>query len=222
MLNLIKRVHFPEGLQISGDVVKAALLNHVSTYHDLLNQAHRQAQIILRDANDEAERIKEQSRQLAANSVREDLVSLKKITAWKENNLLDNSSSICTEVCVVVLEKFISTASDFLKIKTLAEALVIRSHNARELNLQANPAQVDLVKKVLAEVLAEQMNLRKCNVKADEELQPFELKISTANGAEINVSLNNLIAMYKEEIERLEPALVPVIKNLEVNSESIS
>ena len=79
-----------------------------------------------------------------------------------------------------------------------------------------------MVKKVLAEVLAEQMNLRKWNVKADEELQPFELKISTANGAEINVSLNNLIAMYKEEIERLEPALVPVIKNLEVNSESIS
>jgi type III secretion protein L len=222
MLNLIRRVYFPEGLQTSGPIIKASTLRHIKTYQDILEQAKFDAQNILNEAQAEATQMKEESIQRAADAVRMDLHSMKHITAQKEAALQKASSSICTEVCSIVLERFIESTPDNIKIKTLIEALVSGSHSARELNLQANPDQVELVSEVLAEVLADQLNLRKWNVKPDQDLKTFELRISTTNGSEINVSLENLVAMYKDEIEKLAPTLEPSLQNLEVGNESIS
>jgi vacuolar-type H+-ATPase subunit E/Vma4 len=221
MLSLIRRVPFPQGLQTSGPVIKGSMLKHIQTYHDILRQARLDANVILAKASNEAELIKEESQQKAADEVRTDLHALKEMTAQKESTLLKASSSICTEVCTIVLEQFIESVPDTVKIKTLIDALVARSHSARELNLRANPTQLVLVEETLAQVLAEQLNLRKWKVTPDDSLEKFQLRISTTNGSEINVSLSNLIAMYKEEIEKLAPTLEPSLQNLEVRNESI-
>lgn len=222
MLNLLRRIAFPAELQASGPVIKARMLNYIRTHDDLIEHANQEAARIIREAQAEAAEIKAAAREEEARAVRGDLHAMRKLTEQKEQQLQQKSSAICTEVCVVVLEQFVAAASDYVKIKTLAEALVVRSHSARELNLRANPGQIELVTTILGEVLAEQMNLRKWNVKPDEDLKEFELKICTTNGAEISVSMDNLIAMYKEEIERLEPSLVPALQNFEVGNESIS
>lgn len=222
MLKLLRRVHFPEGLQTSGPVIKAATLKHIRNYNDLLEQAEQKAQGILEQAESEAMVLREEGKEQAAREVRGDVRAMQRLTTQKEQALQKASSAICTEVCSVVLEQFVASTPDSIKIKTLVEALITRSHSARELHLRANPEQVELVKQALAEVLADQLNLRKWNVQPDEDLKPFELRISATNGSEINVSLHNLLALYKEEIERIAPTLAPSLQNLEVGNESFS
>lgn len=222
MLNLLRRVSFPDQLQTSGPLIKASLIRHVSTYHDILREAEFEKTQILNQAKLEAKLISDKARQEAINEVRSDLSKLREATHTKEIKLRERSTSICTEICRVVLEKFITSASDSAKIRTLVEALLERSHSARELKLRANPAQTQLLEESLVEVLGQQFNLRKWDIQSDENLQPFELQISTTNGSEINVSIHNVLQMLQHEIEALSEDVSLSLQEIEVGNESHS
>ena len=70
--------------------------------------------------------------------------------------------------------------------------------------------------------LAEQMNLKTWAVTPNERLAPYELMISTPNGAEIRVSLDNILTLYREEIEALGQQLAPIMVNHEDANETVS
>lgn len=222
MLNLLRRVNFPEQLQTSGPLIKASLLRHVSTYHDILREAEDEKQKILNQAKVEAKLISDKARQEAINEVRGDLSKLQSATYEKEYRLQERCTSICTEICRVVVEKFITSASDSSKIRTLVEALLERSHSSRELKLRANPVQIQLLEESLVEVLGKQFNLRKWDIQPDDNLQEFELQISTTNGSEINVSIHNILQMLQHEIEALSVDVSLSLQEIEVGNESHS
>lgn len=46
--------------------------------------------------------------------------------------------------------------------------------------------------------------IRKWEVKTSEDLNPFELRIRATKGSEIQVSIDNIMALYKREIENLQ------------------
>lgn len=220
MLNLLRRVSFPVNLQTSGYLIKASLLHHVKNYQDILHEAELEKQKILTQAKLEAKQITDQARLKAIEEVQSDLQKLKESTYKKEEELKKQSTSICLEICQVVLEKFIESATDGAKIRTLIEALLERSHSARTLDLRANPEQVTQVEESLMVVLGEQFNLRKWTIHPDPDLAPFELKISTTNGSEINVSIQNLVHMFQSEIDALATDVTMCLQHIEVGNES--
>lgn len=207
MLNLLRRIEFPDHLQASGPVIKATLLCHVSDYQGIVQQARQEADEILKQARKDADAIRSAARLEALDELRADLAAMRVLVEAETKEYKEKATTVCLEICSTLLEQMMSESDGQSKMRVLIEALLNRSHSARELNLQAHPDQVDLVQSTLTEVLGQQLNYRKCFVQGDEQLQLFELNITTANGAKIIVSIQNLLHMYRDEIESLGPEI---------------
>ena len=222
MLKLIRRVEFPQGLQTSGPVIKAALLQHVKHHQELIENAQAQASDLLTQAQMESEQIKEETKEQTAQALKNDLMQIKKLTASKEKALHDKAASVCIDICSTVLEELFQNSPESEKIRILVQSLLNRTHHARELKIKTAPDQNLIVEEMIAQVMAQQMNLKKWSVTADKELKPYEIRISTSNGSEIRVSLENLLALYKEEITALGDDIHPLMQHTEAGNESIS
>ncbi|HEX5487291.1 MAG TPA: FliH/SctL family protein [Limnobacter sp.] len=220
MLRLIRRIEFPSQIRISGYCIKAKLLRHARTYQDIVAIAEDDAKLIAKRAREAAEKLQEATRSEVAQSVKGDLHQLRVLTRQKDQVLHKTLANTCSELSAIVLEQFVHSQSDFIKIKSLIEALIKRSHSARALILKVHPNQVCHANQALAQIMAEQLNVRKWEVIPDENLEPYQIRISANNGAEINVSLQNMLALYQEELDRLIPDLRTSINVTEVNDES--
>lgn len=218
MLRLLRRIPFPTGLQTSGHVVKANLLSHVADFYGLIRKGEEEAQRIIDQARKEAELIRGHAREEALAELQAELGRLQLLTQVQDQQHRDKSAKICLEVCKSVLDQMFETAEASQKIRSLVDALLEATYSARELTLHAHPLQVDLVRNELAEALGTQFNLRRCTVSPSEELQPYELNITTSNGAHIMVSIDNLLHMYKKEIDTLEPAIDLAFQGSEVHN----
>lgn len=207
MLNLIRRVEFPDHLQAAGPLIKASLLRHVSDYHSIVHQANLESQRIVNEAREEAKHIRESARQEALGELQKEVKSLASLFAAEALDYKQKATSVCLEICTALLENMMGECDEKAKMRLLIVALLERSHSARELTLQAHPEQVALVERTLVDVLGGQLNYRKCTVQSNEELGLFELNITTANGAQIIVSIENLMHMYQEEIDSLKPEI---------------
>lgn len=221
MLNTLRRVAFPNNLQTSGPVVKARLINHVKSHTQLIENGERVVAQLLAEARQEARQLKEAVQAEAAQSLKKDLESIRYSTQLKEQALFEKSASLCVNVCTAVFQQVIDELPASQKIRSLVEILLSAAHHGRVLQLQCHPDQIDTVKREVANVMAKQLNLRHWSVQGSEKLQLFEIQISTPNGAEIQVSLDNLLAIYKNEIEALDQELLPLIRLDEEQNENI-
>lgn len=201
MLNLLRRVRFPSHLNVSQPVIKGNVVHFVERYDQIIDDAHRQAADIIQTAKVEAERILESVRQEVSKSLHDDLQALKNLTHEKDARLRETSMNVCTQVCNLTLERFVAGLSDEDKIRCLLNELLSQIHNARKLHLRCHSSQLELVRTQLADHLAEQFNLSNWGVEADDQLEPFDLKLQANNGSEIRIHLKNVLALYAHEIE---------------------
>ncbi len=222
MLKNLRRVHFPRELQTSGPIIPAHLLNHVASHVEIVAKAEETAASIRQRAEMEATQIRETARERMAASIHADLNALKELTRQKEQGLLAKSSTICTEICKAVFDQMIDDMAPHQKIEVLVDKLLKVQHHGRELLICCHTSQLSMVEAEVSRVMAEQLNLKKWAVKPRENLSPFEVMISTSNGAEIRVCLDNLKAIYKEEIEALGRELETVMHFSEDDNETIS
>lgn len=211
MIKLLRTVEFSGDLRTAGPVIKASLIGHVFTYDDLVREGRKKAQDIIDQANLEAETIRRNARDEMAAQMRSDLELIRKSTAQLEQDMMGRAASLCQDICVTVLEKFMDQTTDVFKIKVLVESLLTKTQISRELSLSVHPEQQDLVRSCLADKLAAQFNIRIWSVHPDPDLDLFHLRVMTPNGAEINVSLENLIAVYREELEGVAPLIEPLV-----------
>lgn len=219
MLNLIRRVNFPQTLQTSGYVIKASVLKHVSCYREIVEQANLEAQKILSDARAEAQTIRDCARQDAIQELNSELQTMSTLVRKQGLEFKESAARVCMEICNTVLESMISAADERVKMRILIDSLLQRIHSARELHLIVHPDHHELTQSVFAEILGTQFDHRKCVVETNEEMKQFEIKITTSNGAEISVSIENLLLMYKQEIDSLGSDIEQVFQNTEVEHE---
>lgn len=222
MLNYLRRVHFPSNLQTSGPIVSARLLGHVKDHSEIIDNAKLEASNILEEAEQTARSIREQVRERMAASIKNDLNLLKSLTARKEEHLLNRSADICVEACLAVFNQIMGSQPEQSKIRIAAINLLKTHHHSQTLNIFCHPDQLEQVRNEIAQVMAEQMNLKTWAVTPNERLALYELMISTPNGAEIRVSLDNILTLYREEIEALGQQLAPIMVNHEDTNETVS
>lgn len=222
MLKSLRRVRFPENLEVSGPVVKAKLISHIKDHDELLEKANESANHILIQAKIEAQQIRESVEKRVVNSFKKDVESIRELTHHKEKKLLQQSAKLCTEVCTTVFQQLIDNLPPEGKIHVLVEKLLATAHHGRTIQLNCHLEQVELVENAVAKVMAQQMNLRQWTVIPSPDLTPYEIVISTPNGAEISVSLENLLAIYKEEIAALSSEIDPLFHANEEDNESIN
>lgn len=221
MKKLLRRIEFPEAIQTSGAVIKSKLIRHVKNYEDLINRAHEEAQQIIEEAEYQAEQIKASVREMVAHDMQADLKKIKQFSLQSADDTKKLMTSLCVQICSVVIQEFIDAKASEEKISLLVKALVDKTLQARELTIQAHPQQIDLVSQAIGELISEQFKLKKWNVIANEDIQEFELRIQSREGSEILVSLTNLIELYRQEIEKLSPLLSPKEQPKENQNESV-
>lgn len=222
MLNNLRRVHFPSDLQTSGPIIPARLLNHVADHASIIAKAEKAAEEIREKAEMDARQIRETARERMVISIRRDLDAIKNMTSRKEEILLSRASKICVEICQAVFDQMVGDMNAKQKITTLVHNLLKADHHSRSLVICCHPSQVEPVRDEVARIMAEQMNLKTWQVQSREDMNPFEIMISTANGAEIRVSLENLQVLYREEIEALGRELQPLMHYNEDDNETVT
>jgi vacuolar-type H+-ATPase subunit H len=204
MLNLLRKIRFPADVQIHDHLIPARTLKFAQNHHDIVVYARDEAESIIRAANQEANRIREQARQEIAESMQQDLKSIRRTMRQRVKALADTSARICIDISVAALSEFLNTVPDRIKIEKLVKALLEHSLSNQELVLECTTCQINLVQESLGKVISNQAMLRKWEVQIADDLQPFELRIKAAKGSEIQVSIENLMALYKREIENLQ------------------
>lgn len=203
MLSLLRRIEFPEQVSTGGPVIKASLLHHVCNHNQLIDHAKAEAGDLLEQAQLEAERIREEVKQQTAHALRDDLSAIKTLTAQQEAALQKKASQLCTNICTTVLEQVLESTPPNQKIRVLIKALLERAHHSRELQIHAHPDQVELVEQEVAAHMAAQLNMKKWVVTGNPDLPVYNIRIATQNGSEIVVSLENMIALYNDEIQAM-------------------
>ena len=207
MLNLLRQIRFPKGVATQGHVIPAELLGYVSTHEEIIDHANQRARDIIEQAQAQANQIRQRARLETAQSLQHDLSRLRSLAHEHHQELSKAAASICIDICETALEQFINTLPDAEKIATVVHALVHKRLGLQELCIQCHPAQLALVEASLAEVLSDQLMFRHWEVQADEAIKPYELKIKSVKGSEIRVSLDNLLALYKQELRATEPEI---------------
>lgn len=203
MFQLLRRIDFPEDLNTSGPVIKATMIRHVKTHLDLVQQARQKARNLLDEAAAEADVIRERVRHETAQSVRHDLKALKQLVRQNDQQQHAAAGQLCTEICKTILLQVLGEIPEFLKLRMLAESLLSRAQNARELLIHCHPGQADMVREQVAGLMADQLHMKRWVVEGNPELPPYTIRIATPNGSEIRVSLDNLLALYNDEIDAL-------------------
>lgn len=221
MKKLLRRIEFPEAIQTSGAVIKSELIRHVKHYDDLINRAHEEARQIIEAAEQQAEQLKASVRERVAQNMQADLNKIKQLCHQSTEDIKRLTTSLCVQICSVVIQEFVDAKASEEKISLLVKALVDKTLQARELTIQAHPQQIDLVNQAIGDLISEQFKLKKWNVVANDDIQEFELRIQSREGSEIQVSLTNLIALYRQEIEKLSPLLSPKEQLKENQNESV-
>lgn len=204
MLNLLRRVNFPKGLQMQGHVIRGKTIGYVANYDDIIAYANKAAAEILDAAKAEAQAIKDHARAEIAASLRQDIDNIKAIGTKRMDQLSEQSSQICIEICCTAMEHMLEQAPDIFKLEKLIRALLERSLGGHTLHIECNPEQSAMVEQALAGILAEQLMIRKWEVTGSPDIKPFELKIKAAQGSEIQVSLDNILSLFKKEVTMLQ------------------
>lgn len=215
MLDSIRVIKFPENIQTNGPLIKAKLLASVHTHEEIVDHAQQQAQGIIENARHEAVLIKEQIKKEVAENLKSDLREIRQLAQHNDKAVRDTAAALCVEVCNAVIRQTLNAIAPEQKITLLVDSLLSRASHTRELTLKAHPNQVQMVEESVAQVVARQINIKKWCVEPDPNTVEFEVRICTENGAEIMVSLENILALYEEEIRVIGQEIRPLMNALE-------
>lgn len=200
MINLLRTVRFPGHMHTSAPWIKARTISHIGDYDDLIAQGKREAEDIIAKAEEDAAHLRSVARQEAAEAVRSDMFNFLDFAREQQQVLRQQTRLICEQVCLAVLERFITQADDQVRIKVLVEDLIAQSYNARELHVHCHPKHEEPASRAVTEVLADRLNLRRFQVHPDSEMAEYELKVRASNGSEVHISLENVLALLSDEV----------------------
>lgn len=213
MLNLLRRIDFPDNVKIHSAVIRGKTLRFAKDHKDILNFAHGDAHEIIDQAKQDADAIRNNARQELANALQKDVQALGYFTNQRVQGLTQHASNICIDICNTALREFLGELPEPVKINKLVTTLLDRSLNNQNLLLECAEEQLETVQTCLGNIMAQQVSIRHWEVKVSDDLQPFELRIRAAKGSEINVSMDNLIALYEQEINNLQREIAASINS---------
>lgn len=202
MYKLFRQVSAPADIHIASPWIKSEVYGYVRDHDDIIAKAHRQAEAILAQAHLEAEDIKHKARGEALLSFQTDLDALRHFTRQTEQEMLSQSSTVCKSICETVVNRFIDATDHARKMEILIRELLLQTFGVKELVLECSPAQHQLTEGVIAQLLSDQFNYRKWKVVPSHEMREFELRVVSPNGAEVRISLHNVLAIYQAEVQQ--------------------
>nr|WP_294887215.1 HrpE/YscL family type III secretion apparatus protein [uncultured Limnobacter sp.] len=209
MLKLFRRISFPGHIHVPGPVIKGRMILCAGDHDQIIDFAREEAARILSQAKQDADRIREEARQQTSLEVRNDLNQLHQINGHFQKHVISQMSTWCVAICTAAIEQFIETKDEQSKVRNLVDALLKKQKGQRKISLQVHPAQINMVHDVICERLGDLQGARQWEIIPNHELQIHELKIVAINGAETSVSIANLLAMYREEIQVISRELQP-------------
>lgn len=204
MLNLLRKIQFPDNVKIHSLVIRGKTLNFAKDHHDILDFARAEAKEIVAQAKKDAEAIRKNARQELAKDLQKDVQAIGQMAQNRVQTLSSHAANICIDICKEALHEFLGELPEAFRINKLITTLLNRSIGSQNLLLECAEEQLEIVQSCLAEVIAEQVAIRHWEVKVAEDLEPFELRIRAAKGSEINVSMANIMALYEQEIKNLQ------------------
>jgi len=209
MYKLLRYVSAPVNMHIASPWIKSEIYGYVRDHDDIIAKAHRQAETILAQAHAEAEEIKCKARGEAVLSFQTDLDALRQFTRQTEQEMLSQSTTVCKSICETVVSQFIDFANQTRKMEILIRELLMQTFGVKELVLECSPGQQELTERVIAQLLSDQFNYRKWKVIPSHHLGEFELRVLSPNGAEVKISLQNVMAIYQAEVSQFFQNLDP-------------
>jgi vacuolar-type H+-ATPase subunit H len=212
MLSTLRRIGWPDELQVGDGVIKGSTLGFIASYDDILDQANKKANRILTDARNRAEHDSELLRIEVAKEAKSDLKKLAEIFSGEKEFILRRSGDLCAEVTKVAIQKYFGVLAEHDRIEMMLRVLIDGLHGNLNLVFLVNPAQVDLVKGVLANKFSNLIQASNIQVIEDSTLSTDQLKVQRAEGAYLDISLRNIVAMLSDEIDALKEGFREAIK----------
>jgi mannose/fructose/N-acetylgalactosamine-specific phosphotransferase system component IIB len=204
MLETLRKINWPEGVQPAGAVIPAALLSQVADYDDLIVEAEKKAEEMRRVAAQEITAKTEQVRREVTNSVKTDFQKLKDLVVWHRDQILQRSSRVCVDVAKIAVGNFMESLDEQKKISTLVGSLIKKLHSKSNIVFVAHPTQIDLLQETLEKGFARVLKKGDFQIKDDNTLELDQIRVSSVDDAFIDISMKNLVGILCDEIEQLE------------------
>lgn len=201
MLNLFRRIHCPENLNFGMPLIKRNTFSYIHQHDEIIRLAELEASRIVRQAEEQASEIRERARMEICKEVKEDLLTLKDLMDRSHQQLIDNTAALCTEICEVALQRLLGSIDPRIKIELMVRELLDISYGVRELVILCNPIQSALLKDSMASIMSSILSYRRWKVQEDESIGELELRIACENGSEVQVSIENILATFSQEIK---------------------
>lgn len=204
MLDTLRKINWPEGVQPAGAIIPAALLAQVADYDGLIMQAEKKAEEVLSKAEIEIAEKSEKVRREVSNAVHSDFEKLKKLLVGQRNKILQQSSSVCVEVAKIAVGNFIESLDEQRKISSLVGLLIKKLHSKSNIVFIVNPSQIETLQEVLEKGFDRVLKKGDFQIKEDNTLELDQIRVSSVEDAFIDISLKNLVGMLCGEVEQLQ------------------
>lgn len=204
MLDTLRTIHWPEGTQPAGVIIRASLLAQVSDYDGLIFQAEKKAEEIKRKSEQESREKAEQMRQEIADSVKLDFDKLKQVMTRNQDHILGRSSEVCVEVAKIAVGNFIESLDEQKKIAEMVNSLIRKMHSTSNIVFSAHPSQVSLVHSVLEKGFDHMLKKGDFQINPDNTLGLDQIRVNSVEDAFVDISITNLVSILRNEIEQLK------------------
>jgi hypothetical protein len=212
MLNRIRKINMPTEINLIGPLIDGQIVGQVSDYNSLIDIARMNAEAIKQDAMQESIRIAETTRAEVSKSVRTDFV---KIVDFFENEYLrtiQKSSDICLQVTKTAVHDFIQKIDDKTLLEKMISSLISQKQKNSNLNILINPDQFEIVQELVKKELKFAFRSGDYTIHADESIDKDQVKMIFDTGAYIEISRNNLIGIFTNEIDLISDYFVDQTK----------
>lgn len=204
MLETLRRINWPDGVQPAGAVIPAALLSQVADYDGLIVEAEKKANEMRQAAEQEITAKAEQIRQEITCSVKTDFQKIKELVVWHRDQILQRSSRVCVDVAKIAVGNFMESLDEQKKLSTLVGSLIKKLHSKSNIVFVAHPTQIDLLQDTLEKGFARVLKKGDFQIKDDNTLELDQIRVSSVDDAFIDISMKNLVGILCDEIEQLE------------------
>lgn len=204
MLETLRRINWPDGVQPVGAVIPAALLSQVADYDGLIVEAEKKANEMRQAAEQEITAKAEQIRQEVTCSVKTDFQKIKELVVWHRDQILQRSSRVCVDVAKIAVGNFMESLDEQKKLSTLVGSLIKKLHSKSNIVFVAHPTQIDLLQDTLEKGFARVLKKGDFQIKDDNTLELDQIRVSSVDDAFIDISMKNLVGILCDEIEQLE------------------
>lgn len=204
MLETLRRINWPQGVQPAGAIIPAALLSQVADYDGLILEAEKKTEELRRTAEEEIAAKTEQVRHEVTNSVKADFQRLKQLISGQRDQILQRSSRVCVDVAKIAVGNFMESLDEQKKISSLVGALIKKLHSKSNIVFVVHPSQIELLQATLEKGFEHVLKKGDFKIKEDNTLELDQIRVSSVEDAFIDISMKNLVGIVCDEIEQLE------------------